>query len=431
MLAEDVMQEERCNEEGCKVNRRVVVTGLGVISAIGTGKDSFWESLKSGRSGIREINSFDCSSYKCRIAGEITEFDPCDFMPAQTARRIDRFAQLAVTAAKLAVIDAGLDIAQEKPGAMGVILGTSVGTLCYAEQQIALFYEKGVKRINPFFATSVIPSSAVTQIMLELGLRGPAWTLTTACASGTGSIGDGFHRVKDGELDIVMAGGAEAPITPLVLSTLSTIEMLSVENDAPQRSYRAFSKDAAGFVLGEGSGILILEELEHALRRGAKIYGEIVGYGASSDGYHVMLFEPSLEQPVAAIRMALEEAHITPADLGYVNPHGIAIPANDQCEADIFRLALGEDMSKISISATKPLTGHVLGAGGALELVGCCLMLEHQFLHPMINISESDLSYGLDFVPAIGRHKAVDAMLSVSFGFGGYNAACVIRRYEN
>jgi 3-oxoacyl-[acyl-carrier-protein] synthase II len=207
--------------------------------------------------------------------------------------------------------------------------------------------------------------------------------------------------------------------------------MLSVENDAPQRSYRAFSKDAAGFVLGEGSGILILEELEHALRRGAKIYGEIVGYGASSDGYHVMLFEPSLEQPVAAIRMALEEAHITPADLGYVNPHGIAIPANDQCEADIFRLALGEDMSKISISATKPLTGHVLGAGGALELVGCCLMLEHQFLHPMINISESDLSYGLDFVPAIGRHKAVDAMLSVSFGFGGYNAACVIRRYEN
>lgn len=427
MLAKDVMQEGRRN----KVNRRVVVTGLGVISAIGTGKDSFWESLKAGRSGIRKINSFDCSSYKCQIAGEITEFDPCDFMPAQTARRIDRFAQLAVTAARLAVIDAGLDIAQEKPGAIGIILGTSVGTLCYAEQQIALFYEKGVKRINPFFATSVIPSSAVTQIMLELGIHGPAWTLTTACASGTGSIGDGFHRVKGGELDIVMAGGAEAPITPLVLSTLSTIEMLSVENDAPQCSYRAFSKDAAGFVLGEGSGILILEELEHALRRGAKIYSEIVGYGASSDGYHVMLFEPSLEQPVAAIRMALEEAHITPADLGYVNPHGIAIPANDRCEADIFRLALGEAMSKISISATKPLTGHVLGAGGALELVGCCLMLEHQFLHPMINISESDFSYGLDFVPATGRHKAVDAMLSVSFGFGGYNAACVIRRYEN
>jgi 3-oxoacyl-[acyl-carrier-protein] synthase II len=427
MLAEDALQEERCN----KVNRRVVVTGLGVISAIGTGKDSFWESLKAGRSGIRKINSFDCSSYKCQIAGEISEFDPCDFMPAQTARRIDRFAQLAVTAARLAVIDAGLDIAKEKPGAIGIILGTSVGTLCYAEQQIALFYEKGVKRINPFFATSVIPSSAVTQIMLELGIHGPAWTLTTACASGTGSIGAGFHRVKDGELDIVMAGGAEAPITPLVLSTLSAIEMLSVENDAPQRSYRAFSKDAAGFVLGEGSGILILEELEHALRRGAKIYGEIVGYGASSDGYHVMLFEPSLEQPVAAIRIALREAHITPADLGYVNPHGIAIPANDRCEADIFRLALGEAMSKISISATKPLTGHALGAGGALELVGCCLMLEHQFLHPMINISESDLSYGLDFVPATGRHKAVDGMLSVSFGFGGYNAACIIRRYKN
>ncbi len=427
MLIQDAMQNRQCS----KGNRRVVVTGLGVISAIGIGKDSFWESLKVGRSGIRKINSFDCSSYKCQIAGEITEFDPCDFMPAQTARRIDRFAQLAVAAARLAASDAGLEIAREKPGAIGLILGTSVGTLCYAEQQIAMFYEKGVKRINPFFATSVIPSSAATQIMLDLGIHGPSWTITTACASGTDSIGDGFHRVKHGELDIVMAGGAEAPITPLVLSTLSTIELLSVDNDEPQRSYRAFSRDAAGFVLGEGSGILVLEELDHALRRGAKIYAEVMGFGASSDAYHVMLFEPSLEQPVAAIRVALEEAHITPAELGYINPHGIAIPANDRCEADIFRLALGEAMSKISVSATKPLTGHVLGAGGALELVGCCLMLDHQFLHPMINLSESDSSYGLEFVPATGRSQDIDAMLSVSFGFGGYNGACVIRRYEN
>lgn len=424
---QDAIQDRGCS----KINRRVVVTGLGVISAIGTGKDSFWESLKVGHSGIGKIKSFDCSSYKCQIAAEISEFDPCDFMPAQTARRIDRFAQLAVTAARLAVTDAGLDIAREKPGAIGIILGTSVGTLCYAEQQIAMFYEKGVKRINPFFATSVIPSSAATQILLNLGIHGPSWTLTTACASGTDSVGDGFHRVKDGELDVVMAGGAEAPITPLVLSTLSAIELLSVDNDEPQHSYRAFSRDAAGFVLGEGSGILVLEELEHALRRGAKIYAEIVGYGASSDAYHVMLFEPSLQQPVVAIRTALEEAHIKPDELGYINPHGIAIPANDRSEAAIFGLALGEAMSKISVSATKPLTGHLLGAGGALELVGCCLMLDHQFLHPMINLGESDSSYGLQYVPTMGRHQNVDAMLSVSFGFGGYNAACVMRRYEN
>jgi 3-oxoacyl-[acyl-carrier-protein] synthase II len=411
--------------------RRVVITGLGVVSSIGIGKESFWDSLRAGRSGIRQITSFDFTSYDCQIAGEISDFDPADFMPAQTARRIDRFAQFGLAAARLAVNDAGLDVAREDAGAVGIILGTSIGTLCYAERQIALFYEKGAKRINPFFSTSVIPSSAATQIMLDLGIHGPSRTLTTACASGTGSVGEAFHRVKDGELDVILAGGAEAPITPLVLSTLSAIQLLSVANETPQRAYRAFSKDAAGFVLGEGSGILILEELEHALRRDAKIYAEVVGYGASSDAYHVMMFAPSLEHPVAAIRNALDEAHMTPADLGYLNPHGIAIPANDRSEVDIFKLALGEAISKIPLSATKPLTGHVLGGGGALELIGCCLMLEHRFLHPTINLSPDDSPYGLDFIPETGRHADVDAMLSVSFGFGGYNAACVLRRYEN
>jgi 3-oxoacyl-[acyl-carrier-protein] synthase II len=410
--------------------RRVVVTGLGVVSAIGIGKESFWGSLRSGRSGIKKITSFDASSYDCQIAGEISNFDPTDFMPVQTGRRVDRFAQFGLAAARLAVADSELDIGREEASAVGVILGTSIGTLCYAEEQISQFYEKGVKRINPFFATSVIPSSAVTQISIDLGIRGPCRTLTTACASGTGSIGEAFHRIKDGELDVVLAGGAEAPITPLVLATLSTIQLLSVANDTPQNSYRAFSKDSAGFVLGEGSGILILEELQHALRRGAKIYAEITGFAASSDAYHVMTFEPHFEQPVKAIRTALEEAHIAPEDLGYVNPHGIAIPDNDRGEVEIFKLALGEAMSKIPVSATKPLTGHVLGGGGALELVGCCLMIEHQFLHPTINFSESESCYDIDFIPNVGRHKKVDAMLSVSFGFGGYNAACVIRRYD-
>jgi 3-oxoacyl-[acyl-carrier-protein] synthase II len=411
--------------------RRVVITGLGVVSSIGIGKESFWDSLHAGRSGIRQITSFDFTSYDCQIAGEISDFDPTDFMPTQTARRIDRFAQFGLAAARLAVNDAGLDVAREDTGTVGIILGTSIGTLCYAERQIALFYEKGAKRINPFFSTSVIPSSAATQIMLDLGIHGPSQTLTTACASGTGSVGEAFHRVRDGESDIILAGGAEAPITPLVLSTLSAIQLLSVANDTPARAYRAFSKDAAGFVLGEGSGILILEELEHALRRDAKIYAEVVGYGSSSDAYHVMVFAPSLEYPVAAIRNALDEAHITPADLGYLNPHGIAIPTNDRSEVDIFKLALGEAISKIPLSATKPLTGHVLGGGGALELIGCCLMLEHRFLHPTINLSPDHSFYGLDFIPETGRPADVDAMLSVSFGFGGYNAACVLRRYEH
>src|SRR2546425_5014658 len=291
-------------------NRRVVITGLGVVSAIGIGKDLFWESLSAGRSGIKRITSFDASSYDCQIAGEIQDFDPGDFMQTQTARRLGRFAQLVLSAARLAVADSGLNIGTEEPAAVGVVLGTSIGTLGYAEQQIALFYEKGVRRINPFFATSVIPSSAVTQITLDLGIHGPCRTLTTACASGTESIGEAFHRIRDGELDIALAGAAEAPITPLVLSTLSAIQLLSMANDSPQTSYRAFSQDAAGFVLGEGSGVLALEALDHALRRGARIYAEVVGFVASPDAYHVMTFEPHFEHPVSDNRAALNEAQM-------------------------------------------------------------------------------------------------------------------------
>jgi 3-oxoacyl-[acyl-carrier-protein] synthase II len=410
-------------------DHRVVVTGLGIVSSIGIGKEDYRNSLKAGRSGIKQITSFDTSSSACRIAGEITEFEPEDFMPAQTARRIDRFAQLGLAASRLSVADAALDMGGEDARRIGIVLGTSIGTLCYAEQQIALFYEKGIKRINPFFATSVIPSSAVTQISLDLGIHGPCRTLTTACASGTASIGEAFHRIKDGELDVALAGGAEAPITPLVLSTLSSIQLLSTKSDAPAASYCAFGGNAQGFVLGEGAGVLILEELDHALRRDATIYAEIVGFGASADAYHVMSFEPALEQPVLALRSALNEAQMEPREIGYINPHGIALPANDRCEVEILKTVFGEAIAQIPVSATKPLTGHVLGGGGALELVGCCLMLQHEFLHPTINFTESVPSYGIDFVPNESRKKKVDAMLSVSFGFGGYNAACVIRRF--
>lgn len=412
-----------------KENRRVVVTGLGIVSPVGIGKDAFWHALKSGSSGIKKITSFDTSSYPCQIAAEITEFDPADFMPTQTARRIDRFAQLALASAKLAVEDARLRISNVEEKSLGVILGTSIGTLSYAEREISLFYDKGAKRINPFFATSVIPSSAVTQITLDLGIHGPSQTITAACASGTASIGEAFHRIKQGGLDVVLAGGSEAPITPLVLSTLASIQLLSVANDSPQTSYRPFSKDAMGFVLGEGAAVLVLEELGHALKRDAAVYAEVVGYGSSSDAYHVMLFGPDFRQPVAAIHAALVEANLRPEDLGYINPHGIALPINDRGETMIFKLALGEAVRKTPISATKPLTGHTLGAGGAIELVGCCLMLKNEFLHPTINLSEPDPLCDLDFIPNEGREAKVDAMLSVSFGFGGYNAACVIRRY--
>lgn len=410
--------------------RRVVITGLGVVSAAGIGKDAYWESLRAGRSGIKRISTFDVSSYACQIAGQISDFDPADFMPSQLARRIDRFAHFALAAARLAVEDSRVNFGVEDQTRIGVILGTSVGTLCYAEQQIGLFYEKGAARINPFFATSVIPSSATTQIMIELKIKGACRTITTACASGTWAVGRGFHNIRDGRADLLLAGGAEAPITPLVLSTLSSIQLLASDNDHPEGAYKPFCKDAAGFVLGEGSAILVLEELGHALRRDAHIYAEVVGSGTSSDAYHVMFFEPSLEQPVLAIRSALEMAGIRPEEVGYINPHGIAVPDTDHGETAIFKKAFGEAAYKIPVSATKPLLGHTLGAGGALELAACCLMMERGYLHPTINFSAPDPLCDLNYLPNEGCSRGVDTMLSVSFGFGGYNAACVIRRCD-
>ena len=410
--------------------RRVVITGLGVVSAIGVGRDAYWESLKAGRSGIKKISSFDTTSYPCDVAGEITDFDPADFMTTQQARRIDRFAQLAIAAAKLSIDDAELEITPANQSSVGMILGTSLGTLCYLEQQLALLNEKGLKRINPFFPTSVIPSSAATQVMLELKINGTCKTITTACASSTWSIGEAFEAIKFGKSDVMLAGGSEAPITPSVLASLGSLQLLAQPEGSPTSCYRPFCKDAAGFVLGEGAGILVLEELAHALRRGARIYAEIGGFGSTTDAYHVMAFEPSFARPVAAIQAALAQAEVRPSDLGYINPHGIAIPDSDHGEATILKLALGEAAFQIPVSATKPMTGHTLGACGALELIGCCLMMENEFLHPTINYTEPDPICDLDFIPNQGRSSKVDAMMSVSFGFGGYNAACVLRAFD-
>lgn len=419
-----------CMNCNAPTGRRVVITGLGVVSAIGVGRDAYWKSLKEGRSGIKKISSFDTTSYPCDVAGEITDFDPADFMATQQARRIDRFAQLAIAAAKLSIADAELEITPANQSSVGMILGTSLGTLCYLEQQLALLNEKGLKRINPFFPTSVIPSSAATQVMLELKINGTCKTITTACASSTWSIGEAFEAIKYGKSDVMLAGGSEAPITPSVLASLGSLQLLAQPESSPTSCYRPFCKDAAGFVLGEGAGILVLEELQHALRRGAPIYAEIGGFGSTTDAYHVMAFEPSFERPVAAIHAALAQAEVRPSDLGYINPHGIAIPDSDHGEAAILKLALGEAAFQIPVSATKPMTGHTLGACGALELIGCCLMMENEFLHPTINYTEPDPICDLDFIPNQGRSSKVDAMMSVSFGFGGYNAACVLRAFD-
>lgn len=406
-----------------------MITGLGVVSAAGIGKEAYWESLRAGRSGIKKITSFDVSNYPCQIAGEITDFDPLDFMPAQLARKIDRFAQLGLAAAKLAVEDANLKIENEEKERVGVLIGTSLGTLSYAEQQFTLYYEKGLKRINPFFATSIIPSTCATQVMINLKIEGPCYTVTTACASSTSAIGMAFESIRDGKIDIMLAGGSEAPICSYVLATLGSIQLLARHNGKAGTAYRPFSKDAAGFALGEGAGLLVLEELDHALRRGANIYGEVVGFGCSSDAHHVMDFAPGLEQASKTIEMALRDAELRLDRIEYVNAHGTAIPNHDISETMIFKKVFGEFACKIPVSSTKPLTGHTLGASGALGTIACALMMQHDYLHPTINYSGPHPQCDLDYIPNEGYQRRVDTMLSVSFGFGGYNAACIIQRY--
>lgn len=410
--------------------RRVVITGLGVVSAIGIGKEAYWNSLRTGRSGIKRITSLDVSPYPCKVAGEITDFDPIDFMPSQSARRISRFAQFGVAAAKAALEDAGPNTLSRSNEEAGVVIGTSLGTLAFAEQQFTLYYEKGLERINPFFATSVLPSTCATQIMIGLGVKGPCYTVTTACASSTAAIGMAYQSIRRGAVDVMFAGGSEAPICSYVLATLSSLQLLATDGDNPETAYRPFSKHASGFALGEGAGVVVLEELGRAVKRGARIYGEIVGFGITSDAHHIMTFAADLEEGSRAITLALQDAGLGPEQIEYINAHGTAIQECDQSETTIVKRVFGEAALRIPVSTTKPFTGHTLGAGGGLGLIACLLMMENNYLHPTLNYQGPYPQCDLDYIPNEGYRRKVDTMLLVSFGFGGYNAACIVQRYD-
>jgi 3-oxoacyl-[acyl-carrier-protein] synthase II len=414
-------------------HRRVVITGLGILSSVGIGKDQFWQAIRNGRSGIKPITLFNAETFPVRIAGEIRDFDPHDFFPYELVRRIDRFAQLGLAATKLAIEDASLPLkfGDSESDSTCVIMGTSVGALAHAENTHAVFIEKGIRRISPFFNSNVIPSSCATQIGMMLGLHGSILTVTTACASGTSAIGQAFHLIRSGQFDIGIAGASEAPITPLVTATFSTVGLLSTDNNEPASACRPFSGDRNGTVLAEGAAVVILEELEHARRRGVKIYAEVIGYGASFDSYHTLQPLPSAEYAARAIAKAVADASIAPADINYVNAHGSASLLNDKTETLAIKKAFGEHAYSLSVSSTKSMIGHTMGACGALEFVASTLVIENQYLHPTINLREKDPECDLDYVPNIGRHAAIGAILSNSSGFGGYNAACVLRRYED
>jgi beta-ketoacyl-acyl-carrier-protein synthase II len=413
-------------------NRRVAITGLGILSPAGIGTEVFWESIKNGRSGIKPITSFNAETFPVKIAGEIREFDPQFFFPKELTRRLDRFALMGLVAAKLALEDANLPTRfNDQDGErVCVRIGTVIGSLAHAEETHSLFVEKGAKRIHPYFSSSVLPSSLASQIGILCGIHGSISTTVTACASGTSAIGEAFRLVRSGDFDVAVAGASDAPITPLIMASFSSLGLLASYNGDPTKACRPYSLDRSGIVLSEGAAVVILEELDRVLQSGRRIYGEVLGYGESFDSYHTHQPLPSAEYCAKAIRNALTDASVQSDEVDYINPHGSASVLNDKAETMAIKKVFGRHAYELSASSTKSMIGHTLGACGALELVACALMLDRQYLHPTINLDIQDPDCDLDFIPNVGRAQSTKRILSISSGFGGYNAACLIGKVE-
>ena len=411
-----------------RCNRRVAITGLGILSPAGIGNEIFWDSIKNGRSGIKPITSFNAETFPVKIAGEIREFDPQFFFPKEFTRRLDRFALMGLVAVKLALEDANLPMQfnDQDGDRVCVRIGTVIGSLAHAEETHSLFVEKGAKRIHPYFSSSVLPSSLASQIGIVCGIHGSISTTIAACASGTLAIGEAFRLVRSGDFDVAVAGASDAPITPLIMASFSSLGLLASYDGDPTKACRPFSRDRSGIVLSEGAAVLILEDLDRVLESGRKIYAEVLGYGESFDSYHTHQPLPSAEYCARAISNALTDASVQPDEVDYINPHGSASVLNDKAETMAIKKVFGDHAYKLSASSTKSIIGHSLGACGALELVACALMLDRQYLHPTINLNNQDPDCDLDFIPNIGRAQSTKRILSISSGFGGYNAACLI-----
>jgi 3-oxoacyl-[acyl-carrier-protein] synthase II len=409
--------------------RRVVVTGLGLISPVGIGVEPSWSALVAGRSGIGPITLFDASTFPTRIAGEVKGFDPGQFMDKKEARRNDRFIQFAIAAADMAMKDSGLDMSKENPELVGCIVGAGIGGLGTIEETHGVYMEKGVKKVGPFFIPSLIINLAPGQISLKFGLKGPNFSPVSACATGNHSIGDAMLYIQRGLADVILAGGAEATITPLGIGGFCAARALSERNDAPEKASRPFDKGRDGFVAGEGSGILVLEEYEHARKRGARIYAELVGYGASADAYHITSPSPGGEGGGRAIRMALRDAGVNPEQVGYVNTHGTSTPAGDIAECQGITGVFGDHAKKgLVVSSTKSMTGHLLGAAGGLEAVVAVKAVETGIVPPTINVEDQDPECALDVCPNVARELKPAVVISNSFGFGGTNAVLAFRK---
>ncbi|NLE74083.1 MAG: beta-ketoacyl-ACP synthase II [Actinobacteria bacterium] len=405
--------------------RRVVVTGIGVVSSVGIGAAAFFDALVGGVSGIEEISSFDASAYSVRIAGEVKSFDAGQCLERKAARRMDRYAQMAVVAALQAREDAALDLGALDPYQVGVLVGSGVGGLWTFYEQTKILLQRGPARVSPFFVPMMIPNMGAAHVSIALGLKGPVSATCTACAASTNALGDAFEIVRRGDALIMFAGGAEAPINPPGISGFAAARALSTRNDDPLGASRPFDVDRDGFVVGEGAAVLVLEEREHALARGAHIIAEVLGYGMTADAFHLTEPDESGVAAATAMTRALQQGGVDPMELDYVNAHGTSTPLGDVMETRAIKHALGPAAAKVAISSTKSMIGHCLGAAGALEAAATVLTIHNGIIHPTLNLESPDPECDLDYVPLVARRAPVQYAVSNSFGFGGHNASVV------
>lgn len=408
--------------------RRVVITGLGVVSPLGCDLETFWKSLLNGVSGIGPVTRFDASAFECRIGGEAKDFDPTGFMPAKDLRRTDRFTQFAVVAAKKAIADAGLEMDKEDPNRVGVLIGSGIGGMETIEQQVGVLLQKGPDRVSPFMIPMLIVNMGSGYVSMLIGAKGPNLAVVSACATATHAIGEAARAIIHNDADVMIAGGSEAAITPIGYAGFCSMRALSTRNDQPQKASRPFDRDRDGFVMGEGAGVCILESLEHAKRRHARIYCEIAGYGITGDAYHMSAPAPEGEGAARAMSMALRHAKLRPEDVDYINAHGTSTPLGDKCETQAIKTVFGQHAYRLAVSSTKSMTGHLLGAAGGIETAVCALAIRDQVVPPTINYETPDPDCDLDYVPNAARQMKVSVCVNNSLGFGGHNASLVVKR---
>lgn len=412
------------------MKNRVVITGLGAVTPIGIGKDEFWKGLLEGKNGIEKITRFDASEYGAQIAGEVKDFDPAAFIDKKEAKRMDRYAQFAVAASKLAIEDAGLELEKENCDRIGTYIGAGIGGIETMHSQYEKLFAKGPSRISPFFIPMMIANLATGHVAIQFGLHGPSECVVTACATGTNCIGDAFRVIQRGDADAMLAGGTEACISPAAVAGFAAMKALCMDhNDDPAHASRPFDKNRSGFVMGEGAGIVVLESLEHAKARGAHIYAEVVGYGANSDAYHMTSPAPHGTYQAKCMQLALDDAGIAAAEVDYVNAHGTSTHLNDEGESEAIKAVWGEAAKDVSVSSIKSMTGHLLGAAGGVEAIATALTVENDMMPPTMNYETPDEGLDLDYVPNKAKSKTVRAAMSNSFGFGGHNACLLLKKY--